>query len=56
MADTGENREIKARTEAKESEVVAESKKMLQKSIAATHEALSKRRRITRKETVAPSR
>ena len=31
MADTGEDREIKARTDAKEAEVVAESKKLLQK-------------------------
>ena len=33
MADTGEGREIKARTDAKEAEVVAESKKLLQKSV-----------------------
>ena len=32
MADTGERREIKERTDAKEEEVVAESKKLLQKS------------------------
>ena len=56
MADTGEDREIKARTEAKEAEVVAASKKLLQKSIAATDEELSKRRRIARMRTVAPSR
>ena len=44
MADTGEAREIKVRTEAKEAEVVAESKKLLQKSMAAADKALSKRR------------
>jgi CheY-like chemotaxis protein len=56
MADTGEDREIKARTDAKEAEVMAESKKLLQESIAATDKALSKRRRLTRKEIVTPSR
>ena len=33
MADTGERREIKERTDAKEEEVVAESKKLLQESV-----------------------
>ena len=32
MADTGEGREIKERTGAKEAEIVSESKKLLQKS------------------------
>ena len=56
MADTGEDREIKARTDGKEAEIMAESKKLLQESIAATDKALSKRRRLTRKEIVRPSR
>ena len=34
MADTGERREIKERTDAKEEEVVAESKKLLQQSMS----------------------
>ena len=55
MADTGEAREIKARTEAKEAEVVAESKKLLQKSMAAADKALSKRRG-SRKEAVTTGR
>jgi hypothetical protein len=55
MADTGEGREIKARTDAKEAEVVAESKKLLQKSVTATDQTL-RRRRINKKETLPPSR
>jgi hypothetical protein len=56
MADTGEDREIKTSNDAKEAEDVAESKKLLQESIAATEKALSKRRRQTRQETVTPGR
>ena len=52
MADTGEDREIKERADAKEAEVVAESKKLLQKSIAATDQELGRRRRVTKKETL----
>ena len=52
MADTGENREIKEKTEAKEAEIVAESKKLLQKSITDTEQTLSRRRRVTKKETL----
>ena len=56
MAETGEAREIKARTEAKEAEVVAESKKLLQESIAATSQTLRRRRRVNKKETLSISR
>lgn len=45
MADTGEGREIKERTGAKEAEVVSESKKLLQKSKAAKDKALGRRSR-----------
>ena len=48
MADTGEDREIKERADAKEAEVVAQSKKLLRKSIAVTDQALDRRRRVTR--------
>ena len=51
MADTGENREIKEKAEAKEEETVAEAKKLLQKSITATEQTLSRRRRVANKET-----
>jgi len=54
MADTGEDREIKARTDAKEAEVVAESKKLLQKSKAAADET-SRSSRVRKKER-RPSR
>jgi hypothetical protein len=56
MAETGEAREIKARTDAKEAEVVAESKKLLQESIAATAQTLRRRRRVNKKETLSISR
>jgi hypothetical protein len=56
MADTGEGREIKARTDAKEAEVVAESKKLLQKSVTARDQTLSRRRRVNKKETLPMSR
>ena len=56
MADTGEDRETKTSTDAKEAEDVAESKKLLQESIAATEKALSKRRRVARQEIVTPRR
>lgn len=51
MADTGENREIKEKTDAKEEEIVAEAKKLVQKSITATEQTLSRRRRVPKKET-----
>ena len=56
MADTGEGREIKARTDAKEAEVVAESKKLLQKSVTARDQTLRRRRRVTKKETLSITR
>jgi hypothetical protein len=56
MADTGEAREIKARTDAKEEEVVAESKKLLQKSVTAKDQTLRRRRRVNKKETLPTSR
>lgn len=55
MADTGEDREIKARTDAKEEEVVAESKK-LQKSVKDAEQRSRRRRRTGKKETSAGSR
>ena len=45
MADTGEGREIKERSDAKEAEVVSESKRLLQKSKTAKDKALGGRRR-----------
>lgn len=56
MADTGERREIKARTDAKEAEVVAESKKLLQESVTKSDQTLRRRRRVNKKETVPISR
>ncbi len=56
MADTGEGREIKARTDAKEAEVVAESRKLLQKSETATDQALRRRRRVNKKEILPMTR
>jgi hypothetical protein len=44
MADTGEDREIKGRTDAREAEIVSESKKLRQKSKTARNQALDKRR------------
>jgi hypothetical protein len=48
MADTGEDREIKGRTDAKEAEIVSESQKLRQKSKTARDQALDKRRRQAR--------
>ena len=45
MADTGEDREIKGRTDAREAEIISESKKLRQKSKTAKDQALDKRRR-----------
>jgi hypothetical protein len=45
MADTGEDREIKERTDAREGEIVSEAKKLLQKSKTARDRALDKGRR-----------
>ncbi len=45
MADTGEGREIKGRTDAKEAEIVSESKTLRQKSKTARDQVLNKRRR-----------
>jgi hypothetical protein len=53
MADTGEGREIKVRTDAKEEEVVAESKKLLQKSVTARDQTMRRRPRVNQKETPA---
>jgi hypothetical protein len=56
MADTGEGREIKVRTDAKEAEVVAASKKLLQKSVTARDQTLRRRRRDNEKEVLPMSR
>jgi hypothetical protein len=56
MADTGEGREIKTRTDAKEAEVVVESKKLLQESVTTSDQTLPRRRRVNKKETLAISR
>ena len=56
MADTGERREIKPRADAKEAEVVAESKKLLQESVTATDQTLRRRGRVNKKETLPTSR
>lgn len=48
MADTGEGREIKGRSDAKEAEMVSESKKLLQKSKTAKDKALGRRSRGTK--------
>jgi hypothetical protein len=56
MADTGERREIKARTDTKEAEVVAESKKLLQNSVTATNQTLRTRRRVNKKEALPTTR
>jgi len=50
MADTGEAREIKSRADAKEAEVVAELKKLLQESVTAAHQTSRRRRRADKKE------
>ena len=55
MADTGEAREIKSRADAKEAEVVAESKKLLQESVTAAHQISRRRRRADKKETLPTS-
>ena len=49
MADTGERREIKVRTDAKEAEVVVESKKLLQASLTTTDQTLRRRDRVNKK-------
>jgi hypothetical protein len=56
ITDAGEHREIKARTGAKEAEIVAESKKLLQESMAATGQALVRRRCVIKKETPPTNR
>lgn len=56
MADTGEDREIKARTDAKEAEVVAESNKLLQKAVTARDQTSRRRRRVNKKETLPVAR
>lgn len=56
MADTGERREIKERTDAREKEVVAESKKLLQQSGTATDQTLRTRRRVNKKEALPTTR
>ena len=53
MADTGERREIKERTDAKEEEVVAESKKLLQESVTESDQILRRRGRVKRKGTLS---
>ena len=56
MADTGERREIKERIDAKEEEVVAESKNLLQKSMTQLDQILRRRRRVNQKETLPGNR
>ena len=56
MADTGEDREIKEHAGAKEAEVVAQSKQLLQKSVTAADQALRRRRRANKKEALPTSR
>lgn len=53
VADTGERREIKERTDAKEEEVVAESKKLLQESVTESDQILRRRGRVKRKGTLS---
>ncbi len=53
MADTGERREIKERTDGKEEEIVAESKKLLQESVSQLDQILRRRIRMKQKETVS---
>lgn len=56
MADTGERREIKERTDAREEDVVAESKKLLQQAGAMSDQVSRRRRRINKKEESPASR
>jgi hypothetical protein len=56
MADTGERREIKGRTDAKEEEVVAESNKLLQESVTESDQILRRRGRVSQKESMPGSR
>ena len=54
MADTGEGREIKERTDAKEEEVVAEVKEVVAKvSDRNVDQSLRRRRRVNKKEDSA---
>ena len=55
MADTGERREIKSRADAKEAEVVVESKKLLQESVTTTDQTLRTRGWVNKKETLPTS-
>jgi hypothetical protein len=56
MADTGERREIKERTDAREEEVVAEGKKLLQQSIAKSEQTSRRRRRVSKNEDLPTTR
>ena len=56
MADTGERREIKERTDAKEEEVVAESKKLYARVSDKADQILRRRRRDNQKGTLPASR
>ena len=56
MADTGERREIKERTDTREGEVVAESKKLLQQSIAKSEQTSRRRHRVSTKEDLPMTR
>jgi hypothetical protein len=51
MPDTGEDREIKQRIDAKEAQIETASKKLLQKSKTATERIGGRRRRAAPKET-----
>jgi hypothetical protein len=56
MADTGERREIKSRADAKEAEVVVESKKLLQESVTTTDQTLRRPGHVNKEETLPTSR
>jgi hypothetical protein len=49
---TGEGREIRARTDGEEAEVVLESKELLQKSVTARGQTLRRCRRVNQKGTL----
>ena len=55
MADTGERQEIKSRADAKEAEVVTESKKLLQEPTTTTDQTLRRRGRVNKKESLPTS-
>jgi hypothetical protein len=56
MADTGEDREIRGRTDAKEAEIISESEKLRQKSKTARDQAFGQRRREARQSRASKPR